>query len=1204
MLKKRQIICLFLISLRLSFGPVFAQAPREYAFLTTADGMVSNLVTCLHQDGKGYLWIGTEQGLSRYDGKTFRNFFLADDQAEDRIEGIYAGRPGKLYILCRINRSLQDTRHQGAMILKCYDQGTFESIGPESGLEDPFVTCLTEDRSGVLWIGTTGGIFRSKEHRFERVALQIHNPAISVTVIREDEEGVIWAGTQTEGLIRIDRNGGVTFFTGENGLPDQHVTALAVCDGTLWVGTKNQAARMDGARLIQVKVGQSLIDRLVYQIEIDRNRAIWFRCGRHGLTSWLNGELKFWGEREGLDIPWIHSLTIDRKGTAWVLAAEELYQLRGRRFKKLEGETLILQGFTAILADREDILWIGSKHGLIKGMAGNFSRYIALSKPESTAEAGRRVPSKIFADNQGHLYFPVDDGLASWNGSEFKRFEKKEGFVSASIDHVAVKGDYLFIFTSDGHLCWIHNNRCHQTRKISIVSAPFTTFIDDQLFFQDYLSPERALYCAKTSGDLLTIEIPAETDDFSRIALMEKDKQGSIYALSTGGKLYVLENGGMVVSPMLKGEDSRVYHMFRDKNSRLWLTTDMGLIMFDGEKQIRPLRQAPADKYAGSIAFFHDSSDRIWIKLGQAADGGRNGEDKKRLFAWWHGGKTSFLPDSEKIRGRQSGNLCFEDRDGKIWLSTDQEILCFDGRQTRIYPFGTLGIRSVSAELAFQSKTGNLWFPANRGVLMIEKGRAETFNLSNGLGGNQIQTLLEDRKGNLWFALENSGITRYSDGTFVNYTRKDGLSDNNIEDMAIDPTGHLWIRTESGIDRYQQTAIRPLMGDLEVRTEKRRMINPSSFAFTPKEKTINFTFTGLNFRTPAENLLYSYYLEGVEDGWLPYGSQKNLRYPNLASGEYIFRVRAMNRDMMESKVTAFTFKIPPPWWRTWWFYLLCFLVLSATGRSFYKRKVKSLEQAKVEALRRQKENLERQRIRHEIEEAQKIQLSLLPDRDPKLQGFHFASMTKPAVEVGGDYYDYIVLSETKLAVAIGDVSGHGIPSGLLMSMAKSSLHTNLDMLNQVGPIMRSLGKIIHQFSQDEKLMFMSFLFSVIDAEKKELTLAIAGHPPLYHYHGHDHKISEIGKGHYPLGINAVPEFDERIVSLDAGDIIMYYTDGIPERRNKSGHVFGYERLSETLSRHAHEEVHVILRNILEDLSNFAADIPADDDMTMVIVKVD
>jgi sigma-B regulation protein RsbU (phosphoserine phosphatase) len=261
-----------------------------------------------------------------------------------------------------------------------------------------------------------------------------------------------------------------------------------------------------------------------------------------------------------------------------------------------------------------------------------------------------------------------------------------------------------------------------------------------------------------------------------------------------------------------------------------------------------------------------------------------------------------------------------------------------------------------------------------------------------------------------------------------------------------------------------------------------------------------------------------------------------------------------------------------------------------------------MEFSKVEALRRQKENLERQRIRKEIEQAQKIQLSLLPGEDPHLPGFQFASMTKPAVEVGGDYYDYIRLSESKLAVAIGDVSGHGIPSGLLMSMAKSSLHTNAEMLYQVDAIMTSLGKVIHQFSRNK--MFMSFLFSVIDAEKRELTLAIAGHPPLFHYHGTDRTITEIGQGFYPLGIDAVPQFDEKVIPLKPGDVILYYTDGIPERRNEAGDVFGYERLSDALNRYVSEAAPTILQKILDDLNDFAGGLPADDDMTLIVLKVE
>gem|GEM_PF-5002970 len=1194
--------CFFLLSIYLAMtSPVSGQ---EFTPLTTADGMVSNQVTCLHQDSKGYLWIGTRQGLSRHDGKNFQNYFPGDELADDQIESIYEGSSGRLHVLCQAGSEIQDSR--GGNILKRFVQGQFITIGPDLGLQVPFVTCCAEDRNGRLWVGTVDGIFQEKDGLFNRIPLPSDISDQNISAIHPDSSGNVWIGTQTSGLGRMDSSRHVQLFTLDEGLPDLYITALAESNGKLWVGTKNHAARMVGDRFIQVKVGKTLIDRIVYQVELRTDNEIWFRCGLNGLSSWSGGKLKFWGEEEGLDVRRINDLVMDQEGHIWVLGQEGCFAFRQSRFEPISDNPSTREGVKAVLRDREDILWVGSDHGLIKEMTGHFVHHATLTKPDTTAQVGTMVKRIIASDSQGNLYFPLDEGLASWDGADFKIHTEKDGLPPGKINNLFIKEDHLFIFTTDGGHCWFTDNRCYKTEKIITASPVYAKLIDDDLFFQDYFTAQGFLYRSNINGELDRIKIPLETktplelEPIPRFAMIEKDRKGLIHALSTAGKLYMIKKDHVFLNLKFSEEGLSIYHMFRDNKGNLWLTSNSELILFDGEKRTFPLAGSPAEKYQGSTAFFHDSRDWVWIDLGPDANVPEEQlSDPRPLFAGWRDGQVKFLPYTDKLEGRKTGELQFEDSRGQIWFCTEKELICFADEEVRTYPYKRHDIAEIEGPM-FEDSRGVLWLPLQRGIAKIEGGNLEVYNIATGLGGNRVIKIVEDGKGNLWFALASGGITRYRDGTFITYTRKDGLSDNNTVALAIDRLGSLWIRTESGIDHFEQNEIPPKMGDLEVQTDERRLVNPSDMIFPRKEKNITFSFTGLNFRTSPENLSYSFYLEGLNTGWSPYTHEKSRTY-SLSHGDYVFRVKTRNRELQESDEITFAFTLLPPWWRTWWFYSLTFLSLTFLGWSFYKRKVKSFELAKVDALRRQKEQLERQRIQDEIRQAQKIQLSLLPGADPVLKGFQFSSMSEPAVEVGGDYYDYIHLSESKLAIAMGDVSGHGIPSGLLMSMAKSSLYTNTEKLDQVGDIMVSLGKIIYQFSQ--RKMFMSFIFSILDAEKKELRFSIAGHPPLFHYRKDENKITELGKGAYPLGIDPGTAFHEEIISLCSGDVLLYYTDGIPERRNATGDVFGYDRLASILHQSASDHASNILKNILTDLKVFAGEIGADDDMTMVVVKV-
>ncbi|HUX06405.1 MAG TPA: PP2C family protein-serine/threonine phosphatase [Acidobacteriota bacterium] len=237
--------------------------------------------------------------------------------------------------------------------------------------------------------------------------------------------------------------------------------------------------------------------------------------------------------------------------------------------------------------------------------------------------------------------------------------------------------------------------------------------------------------------------------------------------------------------------------------------------------------------------------------------------------------------------------------------------------------------------------------------------------------------------------------------------------------------------------------------------------------------------------------------------------------------------------------------------------------------------------------------------RDEIEIARDIQLSLLPPRDRKLPGFEVASFTSPANDVGGDYHDFAE-AEGKTCVAIGDVSGHGLGAGLVMAMAKSAFQAQL--LNDPGPakVLATLNTVVRTVGGSRTLM--TFLYCLIDSERGIMTFANAGHIyPLFSRPG-DGSLRWLESTSYPLGVRDHLDVECREQQLLPGDLLYLISDGLVETTNTQGESFGYERFLESVGRHGGSNPTKAMEGILDDLGNFAAEAPREDDVTIIIAR--
>jgi hypothetical protein len=244
---------------------------------------------------------------------------------------------------------------------------------------------------------------------------------------------------------------------------------------------------------------------------------------------------------------------------------------------------------------------------------------------------------------------------------------------------------------------------------------------------------------------------------------------------------------------------------------------------------------------------------------------------------------------------------------------------------------------------------------------------------------------------------------------------------------------------------------------------------------------------------------------------------------------------------------------------------------------------------------------ERERQRVELETARGIQASILPDLPPQLHGVKLSHRYLPATEVGGDFYDVLALEDGRLAVAVGDVAGHGVSSGLVMSMAKSALSVQVTFDPEVEAVFSTLNRMVFQSAR--KRLLATLCYALVDPERGEMFYASAGHLFPYRLSPRG-DVQALESVSYPLGVRENLEVRVRAANLDAGDVLFLFSDGVVEAHaENSEDLFGFERLEESLSRHAGTDVDQICEGVLADLEGFTAGAPREDDLTLLVLQI-
>lgn len=541
-----------------------AKRTTQYVFDNwgTANGLPVAGVQAIAQTPDGYLWLGTEGGLVRFDGASFRTFNLHDHGIAD-IFALLVDERGALWL--GTNAGL--ARWTGSVI----DATAFYSRA--NGLRENRVEVVHQDRNGALWIGTSAGLHRLKDGKLTVLTVRDGLPHDHIQALADGHGGALWIGTN--GGLACLRDGVVTTSTVTQGLPHKSVLALREDrSGVLWVGTFSGLARLDRGTLSTVPlpanlsrtpvnnietdadgslwastygggilrwrdgrverfaVGDGLTDDLVLDLCLDRDGSLWIATDRLGLGRLKDGVFTAWTAREGLPNDTIRSVTEDREGSIWIgTHGGGLASLRDGRVSTITRRDHLLSDLVfSLAAGRNGSLWIGTYNGGLNRI--DAGRVLTVASDQFKKN---QFITAIHEDVGGSVWFGTyGGGLKRFTNGTFSTFAAKDGLGSDYVWSLADAGaGGLWIGTRAGVTRW--------------AGGAFTRFAPEDGW------PDQAVWAlfVDTDGTLWV-----GTD-------------GGLYRVANGRPFRITSKAGL--------HEDTIFAILEDDQQRLWMSSNRGI---------------------------------------------------------------------------------------------------------------------------------------------------------------------------------------------------------------------------------------------------------------------------------------------------------------------------------------------------------------------------------------------------------------------------------------------------------------------------------------------------------------------------------------------------------------------------------------------------------------------------------------------------
>jgi signal transduction histidine kinase/ligand-binding sensor domain-containing protein/ActR/RegA family two-component response regulator len=386
----------------------------------TGQGLPQNSVYAIRQTRDGYLWLGTEEGLVRFDGVRFVVHDKHNTPAirHNWIQSLVETSDGSLWIAI-----------VGGGLAR-YKDGSFQSYSTSQGLPSDSVWDLAEDGDGSLWIATDAGLARFRDGRITAIGNAGGSPRDQLRVIHKSRDGSLWIGTDGHGLTRM-RDGRFEVWTTAQGLSSNVIWAIReTSDGSLWIGTSSGLDRLQGGIITRYSHSQGLPDDYIRALYVDRRGVLWVGTGGGGLARLRDGVFSSLSTSDGLASNDIRSFWEDGEGDLWVgTAGGGLACLRDGKFSVYgTREGLFGENVRTVIEDSSGAMWIGGHGGVTRLSGGRTETFT-----RSNGLAGNTVYA-LHEDHQGSIWIGTASGLTRYQNGKFASFGVNDG-----LSHEAVR---------------------------------------------------------------------------------------------------------------------------------------------------------------------------------------------------------------------------------------------------------------------------------------------------------------------------------------------------------------------------------------------------------------------------------------------------------------------------------------------------------------------------------------------------------------------------------------------------------------------------------------------------------------------------------------------------------------------------------------------------------------------------------------------
>lgn len=808
--------------------------------------------------------------------------------------------------------------------LDAFSQGNplvFRHLTVGDGLVSNFVQCIYQDSRGYIWIGTMDGLQRYDGHRFTTYRTKVHDPEALqsdwISVIFEDSHHRLWFGSDAGDLYLFNRStekfynyrkhpvNGNNLTKGIYGLKEDR-------NGDIWVSSGSGIFRLN-ASTNQFENCNSLAGLAPRELPIvmtnDKEGNIWFSTNK-GILFYHCGERKFYDRRHPYHHGAIFAITgnipglqFDDNGNTWVTRQAEMSDNR-------LGPAILYRIDAA--TDR-----------------AHTYTFDKILKKGSLAPWDKELPTQICRDNKGNIFV-----LLAWTGIAYYS-PVADSFTITTINNESPHGLHSNydafgqsrpLVDKEGNI-WIGTDK-----GINIVN-PEKQYFHYYGFNNDY----------RRLSDFPPYEVShfLQTPEDGDVYIAYYAPHGGILRLDSHLKIkkrYFYPDN--ISQPL--GEN-QLWTFFRDKQGLIWVPTQAKSILKLDPKNEKLTRTVDSSLYGYISALSARPNGDIW---------GAHWSKGLIRIDRVNGRVTSFTQAPAPLITPVSRIKCFyQDEDGTIWAgNTEQGLLKFnihDGKYTRAYLYEEGRKTSISSNYITDIVPYNrdtLLIATNTGINIFDKKKEifTTITAQDGLPSNHVVCMMIDDKHRLWAACLK-GFCRIDvpTGRISAYDVNEGLPEDVFTAPMVRISGGRYLMGQGkGFVVFDPDSINEKtpppnvtitgcrVADLKMMTDS--LVNTGTpLKLSYKDNDISIDFAALQFYG-SSNIKYLYQLEGVDRGWVVSGREQTARYPQLKGGDYLFRVKCINRDGMAcEKETTLLVRIVPPFWQTWWFILLVAVLVAA-----------------------------------------------------------------------------------------------------------------------------------------------------------------------------------------------------------------------------------------------------------------------------------